>query len=152
MNILGGQFQPDAGFLRDQHVNSAAAIAATKMQHAYKAETNFALKIGDTPVTSERLVHVASQAGTVSSFNALLNAVGSASSMTFDLKKNGTSILSAPITVSSASDTDRQVVTATIASPTFVAGDVFSIALVVSTSTGAQGPFAWAGIIENGAP
>src|SRR5579872_4289581 len=129
MNIMGGVLQPDPGFIRDTHINSAAAIAASKMQHAYKAETGFALAIGGTPVTSERVVHVASQAGVVNSFSALLVVVGSASSMTFDLKKNGTTVLSAPVTVSSASDTNGEVVAGVIAVPAFVAGDIFSISL-----------------------
>jgi len=44
------------------------------------------------------------------------------------------------------------VVDGTLSSTTVAVGDVLSIALAVSTSTGMQGPFAWLTVEENGAP
>jgi len=147
----GGTLIPDAGSLTDQYIASNAAISVDKQQHAYKARTDFGAKIGDTPVTVEKIVHVASQAGTLRNFNAMLNVTGSASSMTFDLKKNGVSVLTSVITLTNT-NSNRQVVTVVPATVAFVAGDVLSIALTVTTSTGAQGPFAWASLSESGAP
>ncbi len=147
----GGNFQLGAGTISDQHVNSAAAINVTKMQHAYYLRTDFGLKIGDTPVTSEKVVHVANSAGTIRSFAAMVNVAMSSGSITFDLKKNGTTILTAVITIDNTI-AGRQTVTGTIATPAFSAGDVFSIAETISAPTGSQGPLAWAGISETGAP
>jgi len=71
--------------------------------------------------------------------------------VTFDLKKNGSSVLSSVVTVTNATS-DRAVVAGTITTSTIAIGDVISIELAVSSSTGMQGPFAWAVIEENGAP
>jgi hypothetical protein len=73
---------------------------------------------------------------------------GTAASVTFDLKKNGTTILSSVVTITNATG-DRVVVDGTLASTALAAGDVLSIALTVSTSTGMQGPFAWVTVKEN---
>jgi hypothetical protein len=52
---------------------------------------------------------------------------------------------------STHSDTDGQVKDGTTAVPTFVADDRFTVVTTVSSSTGAQGPFAW-GEFEESAP
>jgi len=133
------------------------AISATtlldndKLQHLYKAGTNFALAIGATPVARHEIVYVADKAGTIRNFNCLCNDTGTAASVTFDLKKNGSSVLSSVVTVTNATS-DRAVVAGTITTSTIAIGDVISIELAVSSSTGMQGPFAWAVIEENGAP
>jgi len=55
------------------------AISATtlldndKLQHLYKAGTNFALAIGATPVARHEIVYVADKAGTIRNFNCLCN-------------------------------------------------------------------------------
>lgn len=147
----GGTLLLDAGSITDQHLSSAAAVTVDKQQHAYKARTNFGQAIGATPATREEIVFVATAAGLLRSFNAGLNVTGSTSSMTFDLKKNGTTVLTSVITVTNA-NSNRQVQTVVPSSVSFVAGDVFSISLTVTTSTGAQGPFAWVGLSETTAP
>lgn len=148
---FSGPFTLGAGAVSDQQVATNAGINATKLQHGYYGDTNFNQVIGATPVTAEYIVHVANQPGSITDFQALLNVTGTATSITFDLKKNGVSVLSAVITITNA-NSNRQVVTGTVTTPNFVAGDVLSIAMTVSTSTGAQGPRAWAGIVENTSP
>jgi len=151
MNILGGRLQMDAGQISDAHVNSAAGITVDKQHHAYMPGTSFGFVIGGTPTTREEIVHVAAAAGVIRSFSALLNDTGTNTSITFDLKKNGVSVLSAVVTITHG-QTDREIVAGTITTTTFAAGDVLSIAMTVTSSTGAQGPRAWAGISESAAP
>jgi hypothetical protein len=141
----------DAGFIFDTHVNSNAGIDVSKMEHALPKGTNFNTAIGGTPATREELVHCFTQDGRIVGFHALLNAVGSGTSIVFDLKKNGTSILGAGTVTITNSDTSGQTYDGTLtASPTAcVAGDRISILMTVGSSTGAQGAFAWAEIIED---
>jgi hypothetical protein len=151
MARLVGTLQLDAGSVEDQHISSGTKIDADKAQHLYRAWTNFDLAIGGTPVAREEIVHVCEVAGTIRQFAALCNDTGTAASVTFDLKKNGTTVLSSVVTITNAT-ADRAVVDGTLSSTSVAVGDVLSIALAVSTSTGMQGPFAWCTIEENGAP
>lgn len=141
----------DAGSVVNDTISSSAAIDADKMQHCYKPGTNFGFVIGGTPTTREEIVFVASQAGTVRAFNCLLNDTGTSTSIAFDLKKNGTTMLSSAETITHA-DADKSVQTPTLSVTTFAADDILSISMTVSSSTGAQGPYAWVELEENTAP
>ena len=147
----GGTFTLEAGVVTNESIASGAGIDADKMQHTYKPGTNFGLVIGGTPTTREEIVFVASQAGTIRGFNALLNDTGTSSNITFDLKKNGSTVLSGVVTITNAT-ADRAVQAGTLSTTTFAADDVLSIAMAVSSSTGAQGPFAFIELEENQAP
>ncbi len=149
--IDGGTVRLETGSVLDEMVSSSTNIDADKLQHAYKPGTNFDLPIGSTPVAREEIVFVASQAGTIRGFHCLLNDTGTTTDVDFDLKVDGVSVLSAVVNITDA-DVDRDVQEGTISSASLSAGDVVSISLAVTTSTGAQGPFAWADIEENTAP
>lgn len=137
-----------SGQITNEHVSSSAAIDSDKLQHLHKAYTNFALAIGGTPAAREEIVYVCEAAtATVRGFHCLLNVDGSSTSVTFDLKKNGSSILSGVVTITDSTG-NRAVQDGTISNAALVAGDVLSIQLAVSSSTGASGPFAWAEIDE----
>jgi hypothetical protein len=143
-----GNFQSDSmslptGSVSDTHVAANAGIDADKLEHNRFAGSNFDLAIGATPVAREEIVWVAQNAGTIRGFHALLNVTGSTTDVDFDLKKNGTTVLSATINVINT-DADRLVKDGTLSVTSFVADDVFSMELTVTTSTGAQGPFAFA--------
>ena len=146
----GGNFALGAGTVADQQVASLAGINASKLQHGYYFQTNFCGVIGATPTSQEFLAHVANSAGVLQDFSAMLNVVGSAN-MTVDLLKNGSSVLSAPISLTNALS-NRQVATATITTSAYNAGDVFSIKVIVTTGTGASGLMAWAGAVETSPP
>src|SRR5262245_7383352 len=150
---VNGTISLNAGSIGNQHFSGAAAdaLAAAKMQHCFKSETNFNTKVGDTPAAAEVVLFVASGAGSILVFRAGLMVTGSATSVNFDLKKNGVSVLSAPINITNA-NTNRQVVDATLTSPSFADEDVFTAALTVSSSTGAQGPFCSLETVENTVP
>jgi hypothetical protein len=143
-----GTFVPDSGSLTNDHIANTTDIDSDKLEHLHKRGTNFALAIGGTPAAREEIVYVCEAAtATVRGFHALLNVDGSSTSVTFDLKKNGTTILSGVVTITNSTG-DRVVVDGTISNSALVAGDVLSIQLAVSSATGASGPYAWAEIDE----
>lgn len=126
-------------------------IDSEKLEHRYKPGTDFGLAIGATPAAAHRIVFVADRSGTVRSVSALLNDTGTSTDVEFDLLKNGVSMLSAPITITHSED-DREVLEGTLSGAgTFVAGDVLSLQLAVTSTTGAQGPYAWLDVDELGA-
>jgi hypothetical protein len=142
-----------AGAVGNLHISNQALdiIGTDKVQPTYKHGTCFGFAIGATPTTREEIVYVAQSTGTIRGLNALLNNTGSSTAVTFDLKKNGTTVLSATASVTN-SDSSKAIKTGTLSVTTFSAGDVFSIAMTVSSSTGAQGPYAWATLVEANAP
>jgi len=150
---VNGTISLNAGSIGNQHFSGAAAdaLAAAKMQHCYKVLSNLGTKVGDTPVAAEHVLFVASGSGSILIFRAGLMVTGSATSISFDLKKNGVSVLSAPVNVTNA-NTNRQTVDAVVTSPSFANDDVFTVALTVSSSTGAQGPFCSLETVENTLP
>ena len=131
-------------------VSASANIPYTALQRTQVLEEKFGQPIGGTPTTVENIVHVANGAETVIGFHVACYNTGSAASVTVDLKKNGTSILSGVVTVTNATPS-RTKQNATIASPSLVDGDVLSMALTVSSSTGMQGPYAQL-VLSGGAP
>jgi len=140
-NLQSDSMSLPTGSVSDTHVAAAAGIDADKIEHNRYAQSNFALAIGGTPVAREEIVFVAMNSGTLRGFHAGLNDTGSSTNVNFDLKKNGTTVLSSAINVTH-SDADRLVKDATLSVTSFVADDVFSMSLAVTSSTGAQGPFA----------
>jgi hypothetical protein len=135
----------------DENVSTTTRLDADKLQHCYQAGTNFGLAIGATPVAAEHIVHVATSAGTIRGFHAMLNDTGTTTNVGFVLKKNGTTLMASPLSITEAS-ADRLVVDGSLSNSTIAADDVLSIQLTVTSSTGAQGPFAWVDIEETNAP
>jgi hypothetical protein len=149
MARLTGTLSLDDGSVENRHISNSATskVDADKLQHIHKPGTAFGTAIGGTPATREEVVFVASTAGTIREFHCLLSETGTNTSVSFDLKKNGVSVLSSAVTITH-SDGDREVKDGTISTPTIAADDVLSIAMTVSSSTGAQGPFAWVVVEE----
>lgn len=131
--------------------SSSHVLEASKQKHVYKGWTNFDLAKSATPVAREEIVHVCTAAGTIRGFHCLLTVDGSSTSVTFDLKKNGSSILTGVVTITDSTG-DGVVQDGTLSNTSVAADDILSIALAVSSSTGAQGPFAWVDVEENAAP
>jgi hypothetical protein len=126
----------------DGNVNGSDPITAPKLQHQY---TRTVAQLNGTAATAERRVlHVAYGAtGTVVAFRAGLTvaAVGDAT-VTVDLYKNGVSILSATISLTSATAVNAKVAGA-LSGTSYVTGDVFEAVIAVSAGTGTlpQGVF-----------
>lgn len=150
---LIGTLTVEDGSIKDRHFSNQSVdiLKADKVQFIKIVETDFGFVIGGTPTTKEILRYVASGDGDIRGFHALLNDTGTTTGITFDLKKNGTTVLSSPISITHA-DADKLVKDGTLSVTTFTADDVISILMTVTTSTGAQGPFAWAVITEDSAP
>lgn len=139
------------GIIGNDQVKTNAAIEATKVEHMQKAGTNFATAIGGTPASREEIVFVASQACSLKAFHCLLNDTGTSTDIDFDLKKNGTTVLSSVVNIThSVTDGDVQDGTLAASPTSLVADDIISISMAVTSSTGAQGAFAWAEIEEVG--
>jgi hypothetical protein len=153
MARISGTLALDAGSVNNSHLSNAAAdiIDADKLQHVYSPTANFGLEYNATPAAKVFVIYQAQKTGVVRSFNAGLYAGGSSTSITFDLKKNGTSVLSGVVTVTN-SDGNRSQVAGTITTPAYSAGDVFTVHLATSSTTGAQGPYATAAFEDSGAP
>lgn len=146
---IAGTITYPNGEIVNEHISSSAAIDSDKLQHLHKKGTNFALAIGGTPAAREEIVYVCeAAAAVVRGFHALLNDTGTSTSVTFDLKKNGTTMLSAVITITHG-DSDKAVLDGTLASTSLVAGDILSIQLAQTSTTGAAGPYAWVEVDEN---
>lgn len=145
-----GTLSLGTGSVLNEMISDATEIDADKLEHIHVMGTNFDLAIGSTPAAREEIVFVASGAGTIRQFSCLLNDTGTSTDVTFDLKVNGTTVLSAGVQITH-SDADGTVKTGTISSPTLAADDIVSISLAVTSSTGAQGPFAQVHIDESAA-
>jgi hypothetical protein len=126
------------GSIFDAAVNAAAAIQATKLQHQHRAM--FAQGSSTTATAATQVVHsVYGASGSVIAFRAgcVVPCVGAAT-ITVDLKKNGTSILSAPISLSS-SQAARQLVAGTVTTPSLTQNDVLEVVITATAGGGTIG-------------
>lgn len=124
------------------NVKADARVETSKLQHRHSK--HHSQGSGTTAADESKPIHVVFGAtGTIPSFKAgcVVANIGD-STVTFDLKKNGSSVLSAPISFSSA-DAAYSVKSGTISSPNVVAGDVLEVVIdaTVGTGTLATGAF-----------
>lgn len=146
----GGAFTPDKDSIGNNEWNPNDPLDVDNSEHLYKPGTNFDLAIGGTPVAREEIVFVASTAGVIRAFHCLLNDTGTSTDVDFDLKINGTTALTGVVNITHA-DSDGLVKDGTLSTTALSADDIVSISLAVTSSTGAQGPFAWVEIQETAA-
>ncbi len=132
-------------------ISGTADILAESMRHCFKPSTDFGIDSDAVPTAKKKFVYVGSGTGVIKGVYALLHDTGSSTSITIDVKKNGTTILSAPIAITDA-NTDDQVVPGVVTVSAFSVGDVFTAELAVSSSTGAKGPELFICLQENSAP
>lgn len=150
LRITGGAISLPSGAVTDESIASNAAIDADKMQHLYKPGSNFALAIGGTVASYEEIVFVASTAGTIRAFRCTFNSGGTTGDSDFDLKVNGSSVLSAVVNFANT-DTDKAIKDGTISSASLSVDDIVSIAVTRNSSHDGTGPFAWVEIQETAA-
>jgi hypothetical protein len=140
--IVTGDFQattmtvPSAS-VGDGQVKANAAIATTKLQHLHKAK--YEEEIATLATAGVNTLFVASGTATINSvtFGCYAVPTGGDKTVVFDLKKNGTTILSATITFSS-SDTDRVTKTGSLSSTSLVADDWLTVDISLTGTTGTQ--------------
>ena len=148
-NLGAKTFSPPAGSITNAAVAALAGIDSTKLEHQHRVGWSQA---NVTAAAETRVVYVCyGTAGTILDFRAgsIAKAVGD-STVTVDLRKNGTTVLSSVITLDSG-NTNRVVEAGTISSGTLVAGDLLEVVIAVSAGTGtlATGVYAQAVINED---
>lgn len=124
-----------AGTVRNADVSASAAIAATKLVNRHTAVW---AQPNTAATTETRAIHLAQLAGTVNSVKAgsIAAAIGN-STVTVDVKKNGTTILTGVITLDNANSA-RVAEAGTISGGTVAvaAGDVLEVVLTATIGSG----------------
>jgi hypothetical protein len=125
------------GLITDDMIQAGAGIAYTKTEKQHRATH----RQPNTAAAAETVVLTAIVGlnATVLSFKAgcIVPCIG-ADTVSVDLKKNGATILTAPISLTSAQAAYAQVAAA-IASAALVAGDVLSVVITPNHSSGTLG-------------
>lgn len=132
LTVSGGLSVP-AGAIGNTQVAGSAAIDASKLGHSPRksyAQPNTAA------TTETRVIHVAHGAGTILEFKAgnIVKAVGD-STVTVDLRINGTTALSSPISLSSAS-ANYTPTSGTLSDTSYVDSDVLTVVITATVGTG----------------
>ena len=134
---------PDGSF-GDAQISTANPITAPKLQHQY--DVIYSQLNGVAAASERKVVHVARSAGSVAAFEAgPVTIAAGAATVTLDLRKNGTSILTGVITLTSAHAAYNKVAGAlNPASVAYALGDVFEVVTVATAGGGTlpQGVFA----------
>ena len=137
-------FRFPSGCITNREVSNSDGnqITQDKLYHLTKYTERFGLAIGATPTTQEVILFQADKAGELGpDISAALNDSGTSTSVSFDVKKNGVSVLSAAISVVHGTGDRVQVAGSFASSPvSYAVGDVISCAVTASSTTGAQGP------------
>lgn len=123
--------------VKDSHVADTADISAFKLQQQH--QPMYRQKSAATAVAEAEVVHRFRAVGEVVGFEAgnVVACLGD-STITVDLKKNGASILTAPLVITSALAA-RAVIAATIADADCVLDDVLEVVVTISAGTGTLG-------------
>ena len=127
-NLSANTMTYPAGSITNVDVGSGASIATTKLQHRHSR--TYSQESATSAADESRVLFTAYGAtGTVISFKAgaVVAAVGAAT-CAVNLKKNGTSILSAALSLTS-SQTAYAELTATISTASIVAGDNLEVSI-----------------------
>lgn len=125
---------PSTGCVLDEHVGAGANLDPAKMRHKHRKTYAQA----GTAVAATVPLHVVVGATAVVKavkVGSIVACTGDAT-LTVDVKKNGTTILSAVVTLNSA-NTARVVVAGTVSVTAAVVGDFFEVVVAVSAGTGA---------------
>lgn len=145
-------FNCPAGSITNAAVDAAAAIEATKIIHQHQPV--YAQGSATTAAAATETLWIAYGAATLVAFRAgsVVANIGAAA-CTVDLKKNGTTMLSAVITLDNA-NTARVSEAATLSVTSIAAGDVLEIVVTATAGGGtlATGLFCQAVIREASAP
>jgi hypothetical protein len=143
---FGGDVVLPDGVVDAADVAAGAGIEASKLGHQHAI--TFAQ--GNTTIAAEtRVIHVCGASGTMISFEAgSIGACTGNATITVDLKVNGSSKLSAVITLDS-SNTARVAEAGTISAATLADGDVIEVVVAVNAGTGALGTGVFATLTFN---
>ena len=128
------------GSIGDSQYGTSSPMALTKARHLLAHTENFGLDITATVTNEERIVFYIERATTLRAFKAGVRVAATTGTTSFDLKKNGTTILTGTVDITSADGTTPE--SGVLASTALVAGDVMSIEMANSSGDG-TGAFAF---------
>lgn len=133
--VIAGTLTAPAGSITNNNILASAGIVTSKLDHLFIMPY---FKVG-TVATETAGIYVARKAGTVKSVEAfMIGANASGATVTVNVLKNGTTILSANASFSD-SDAARAVKTGTISSAAYVDGDVFEVVVTATAGGGTVG-------------
>lgn len=125
-----------SGTIVNASVNAAAAIASSKLEHQHVKTYG---QSGTAAAATVPIHVVQGTAGTILSLKAAtIAACTGDATVTVDLKKAGSSILTGVITLDSA-NTARVAEAGTVSSATLAAGDFLELVIAVNAGTGSLG-------------
>lgn len=136
---FGGTVNLPAGSVTASRVAAGAQIEPTKLQQRQRVPWKQG-NSDDDAVSKTQVIYILTGAtGTVREFKAgCVTPCTTGASITVDLRKNGTTILSASITLNQ-SQTARQVVSAAIQTMAVAVGDVLEVVVTATPGTGTIG-------------
>ena len=138
-----------AGVFGDAQVSALTPITAPKLEHRFMPRV--AQPFGAAATAERKAVHRARAAGTVAAFwvGGTVANVGAAT-VTVDLLKNGVSILSAAVVLTSSNAAFATVAASLAAGAAYAAADVLEVSITVAAGGGtlAQGVFGEAVLTE----
>ncbi len=128
-----------ANCVGDANFTAASPLGVDKQGHQYLK--GLAQVHGSAAAAERRVVHVARAAGVLDDFRAgvVVACTGNAT-VTVDLRKNGTTVLDAPIVLDNTNTAfAKEAAGVSAAADDYVAGDVFEVVVTVNAGTGALG-------------
>jgi hypothetical protein len=136
-NLAAASFTAPTGSITDAMIQGNAGIDATKLDHQHQPV--YAQPHGTAAITERQVIHVAKSAGEVVQIQAgVVVACVGAATITVDLRKNGTTVLTGAITIDNG-DAAYAEVAGTVSVTTYVAGDVFEVVVTATAGGGTLG-------------
>lgn len=134
---------PSSATITDTHVSATAAIAATKLVHQFPVQGElYGPAVTIAALTKE--VHAAFAAGSIVAFKAFVITVATGADRTVnvDLQKSTAggafaTVLSATVLFNNVS-TSRTLVSGTVSTADYIAGDLFQVVVTVAGAAGNQ--------------
>lgn len=131
-----GQLSLPAGGITDAMVANFAGIGGDKQQHVYRKTHGQSGTVASVTIPIHGVFGVT---GLLKALKAgLITPCAGAATVTIDLKKNGSSVLSSPITLNSASAA-RTLYAATISNTALAAGDFLELVVTATAGGGTVG-------------
>ena len=131
-SIRADQMILPANSVGDAEVDATRPIGVNKLYHMHCPV--YTQDRGAAVVAKRSGLHIAVGPGSLQAFQATLSQANAGGTVTIDLYKNGVSILSSPISITTEAAFD--VCVGTISTAAYVAGDTFEVVVAVTGSVG----------------
>lgn len=133
--LIAGQFDMPAGAVSDTSVESGANIDADKLEHTHRKIYSLSGTAASVTIPIHSVIGATARRLQVVA-GSIAIAVGAAT-VTIDVKKNGTSVMTgATVHTLDSSNTARVAEALSIATTTAVAGDLFELVIVATAGGG----------------